>query len=124
MFYEIEGIGTIPSMAFEDDQLVTEHKTYAYDTIESLTVSNSNAFSPYAILNVKTKDGNNDAIPFNRHRIKAVKHAIKEWKMGKEKSQASSLDSYQQVKELKELLDIGAITQEEFDKKKRELLHL
>lgn len=30
----------------------------------------------------------------------------------------------EQVKELKELLDIGAISQEEFDKKKKELLNL
>ncbi len=30
----------------------------------------------------------------------------------------------EQVKDLKELLDIGAITQEEFDKKKKELLNL
>lgn len=33
-------------------------------------------------------------------------------------------DPYQEVKKLKELLDIGAITQEEFDKKKKSLLNL
>ena len=36
----------------------------------------------------------------------------------------ASKSSVEQVKELKELLDIGAITQEEFDRKKKELLGL
>ena len=47
MFYEIEGIGTIPPMSFEDDQLVTERKTYPYDQIKDLYITNSAAFSPY-----------------------------------------------------------------------------
>ena len=32
--------------------------------------------------------------------------------------------SVEQIKKLKELLDLGAISQEEFDKKKKELLNL
>ena len=32
--------------------------------------------------------------------------------------------SIEDIKKLKELLDIGVITQEEFDKKKKELLNL
>lgn len=39
-------------------------------------------------------------------------------------SDASSKDPIEEVKRLKELLDIGAITQEEFDTKKKELLNL
>lgn len=38
------------------------------------------------------------------------------------KKQQSSGNNLSQIKELKELLDMGAITQEEFDKKKKELL--
>ena len=37
---------------------------------------------------------------------------------------AQSDDSIEKVKKLKELLDMGALTQEEFDAKKRELLGL
>ena len=33
-------------------------------------------------------------------------------------------DNLEQIKKLKELLDLGAISQEEFDKKKKELLNL
>lgn len=36
----------------------------------------------------------------------------------------SDQSNYDEVKKLKELLDIGAITQEEFDKKKKQLLNL
>ncbi len=35
-----------------------------------------------------------------------------------------NMDSFELVKKYKELLDIGAITQEEYDKKKKELLNL
>ena len=48
-------------------------------------------------------------------------------KFGKKISHASdtpSKDPIEEVKRLKELLDIGAITQEEFDTKKKELLNL
>ena len=35
-----------------------------------------------------------------------------------------SLDPYEEVKKLKELLDMGIVTEEEFQKKKKELLNL
>ena len=37
-------------------------------------------------------------------------------------SNSGSLDAMEQLKKLKELLDIGAITQEEFDRKKAYLM--
>ena len=39
-----------------------------------------------------------------------------------DKSQLSTTDNFSKIKELKELLDMGAITEEEFNKKKKELL--
>lgn len=41
-----------------------------------------------------------------------------------EKTQNTSSDPYEEIKKAKELLDIGIITQEEFDNKKKELLGL
>ena len=35
-----------------------------------------------------------------------------------------NLSNIEQVKQLKELLDMGALTQDEFDRKKKELLNL
>lgn len=42
----------------------------------------------------------------------------------KEKSENNTSNPYEEVKQLKELLDMGIITQEEFDLKKKELLKL
>ena len=44
------------------------------------------------------------------------------FKKSEKKSQAD--DEFEKIKKLKELLDIGAITQEEYDKKKKEILGL
>ena len=41
-----------------------------------------------------------------------------------ENKEENSTDSYEEIKKLKELLDLEIITQEEFDKKKKELLNL
>lgn len=41
-----------------------------------------------------------------------------------EEEKPKSESSYDDLKKLKELLDMGAITQEEFDRKKKELLNL
>ena len=42
----------------------------------------------------------------------------------KRKSENNTSNPYEEVKQLKELLDMGIITQEEFDLKKKELLKL
>ena len=42
-------------------------------------------------------------------------------KDNKKNETESKLDPYDEVKKLKELLDIGAITEEEFEKKKKEI---
>ena len=42
----------------------------------------------------------------------------------KEKSENNTSNPYEEVKQLKELLDMGIITQEEFDQKKKDLLDL
>lgn len=41
-----------------------------------------------------------------------------------ENKTSSSLDPYEELKKLKELLDLGTVTQEEFDQKKKKLLDL
>ncbi|MCR4806585.1 MAG: SHOCT domain-containing protein [Lachnospiraceae bacterium] len=60
-----------------------------------------------------------------------IYQCFREYKSGQRKGAAASpagnasgADAIEQVKKLKELLDIGALTQEEFDTKKKELLGL
>lgn len=45
-------------------------------------------------------------------------------KFGQKNNSAQKSDPIEDIKKFKELLDIGAITQEEFDKKKKELLNI
>lgn len=45
-------------------------------------------------------------------------------KLGQKNNSAQKSDPIEDIKKFKELLDIGVITQEEFDKKKKELLNL
>ena len=45
-------------------------------------------------------------------------------KFGQKNNSAQKSDPIEDIKKFKELLDIGVITQEEFDKKKKELLNL
>ena len=69
-----------------------------------------------------------NTVMFSNKNLNSVAREIKEY-IEKYKSNASSNNANvqsaaAQVKELKELLDMGAISQKEFDKKKKELLNL
>ena len=69
-----------------------------------------------------------NTVMFSNKNLNAVAREIKDY-IENYKSNASSNNintqsAVAQVKELKELLDMGAISQEEFDKKKKELLNL
>ena len=55
---------------------------------------------------------------------KGLKETIEMWTQQKEKKQSNNLDNIEEIKKYKELLDMGVITQEEFDTKKKELLNL
>ena len=57
----------------------------------------------------------------NNELIDIVKQAVKETNIS---SQSANLSVADEIKKYKELLDIGAITQEEFDAKKKQLLSL
>lgn len=65
-------------------------------------------------------------------RLNNTKEGISKFvsKFGKKSEQENNIktenknDSYEELKKLKELLDMGIISQEEFDKKKKELLNL
>ena len=69
-----------------------------------------------------------NTVMFSNKNLNAVAREIKDY-IENYKSNASSNNTntqsaVAQVKELKELLDMGAISKEEFDKKKKELLNL
>lgn len=60
------------------------------------------------------------------NKIKSVSKGVSDLmgKLGRKSTNTNTEDPIEQVKKFKELLDLGAITQEEFDTKKKELLGL
>ena len=69
-----------------------------------------------------------NTVMFSNKALNATAREIKEYieqrKSGNNINVNSQKSPIEEVKALKELLDMGAITQEEFDKKKKELLNL
>lgn len=129
MYYEIDGIYEMPSVIFDDDRLVQGKKEYLYEKIDSIKITNSIAFSAYAIFQFYY-DGKIVSVPFNRHHIKVAKRALKEWEqmkkqdLPKEEVKAETQIPYEAIKQLKDLFDMGAITEEEFKEKKKQLLDI
>lgn len=122
MYYEIDGIYEMPTVFFEDDRIIVGKREYEYDKISSIKITNSIAFSVYAIFKIQY-EGKEISIPFNRHYLKTAKHAVEE--LNRLKSKQKEIDvPYEALKQLKSLMDDGIITEEEFNAKKKQLLHL
>lgn len=138
MYHEIEGILGMKPLIFDDEELVVGEKHYPYSEIESLEITSAPLFATYGILNLRTHD-KDVAIPFARGRKNKLMRALKELEQLRKSGQseaagqlqdsqsaipAAGQDPYEELKKLKELLDLGIITQEEFDTKKKQLLDL
>ena len=134
MYHEIEGQLSIEPIIFDDDELIARGKHYPYEEIESLEITSSQLFSPYGILTLRTK-GRDIPIPFARSRKAKLELALRDFKKLQEGGgqdyanviqdrPPAAMDPYEELKKLKELLDLDIITKEEFDKKKKKLLDL
>ena len=134
MYHEIEGQLSIEPIIFDDSELIARGKHYPYEEIESLEITSSQLFSPYGILTLRTK-GRDIPIPFARSRKGKLELALRDFKKMREGGGQDSasvmqgrppaaMDPYEELKKLKELLDLDIITKEEFEKKKKKLLDL
>ena len=134
MYHEIEGQLSIEPIIFDDDELIARGKHYPYEEVESLEITSSQLFSPYGILTLRTQ-GKDIPIPFARSRKAKLELALRDFKKLQEGGgqdyanviqdrPPAAMDPYEELKKLKELLDLDIITKEEFDKKKKKLLDL
>ena len=137
MYHEIEGQLSIEPIIFDDDELIARGHHYPYSEIESLEITSAQLFSPYGILTLRTQ-GKDIPVPFARARKAKLELALREFeklRSGSGETSASAvqseraaappaLDPYEELKKLKELLDLDIITKEEFDAKKKKLLDL
>ena len=138
MYHDIEGQLSIEPIIFDDDKLIARGHQYPYAEIESLEITSAQLFSPYGILTLRT-EGREIPIPFARSRKNKLELALREFEKLRESGGADSgsslpqdragtppaaSDPYEELKKLKELLDLDIITKEEFDLKKKKLLDL
>ena len=138
MYHEIEGQLSIKPMIFDDSELIVGNQHYPYAEIESLEITSAALFSTYGILTMRTQ-GRDVAIPFARSRKNKLEAALREFNRMREGGEVSppeagrpkqaagpspGSDPYEEMKKLKELLDMDIITKEEFETKKKQLLDL
>ena len=137
MYHEIEGNLSIEPIIFDDDELTARGHHYPYSEIESLEITSAPLFSAYGILTLRTH-GRDISIPFYRSRKSKLELALRDFNKLREKEEGGSTDSvqkgqtarpaamdpYEELKKLKELLDMGIVTEEEFNAKKKQLLGL
>ena len=137
MYHEIEGNLSIEPIIFDDDELIARGQHYPYSEIESLEITSAPLFSSYGILTLRTQ-GKDHAIPFYRSRKSKLELALRDFNKLREGGSAGQTDTaqtgqttgtaasdpYEELKKLKELLDLGIVTEEEINTKKKQLLDL
>ena len=139
MYHEIEGQLSIDPIIFDDDKLIARGHIYPYEEIESLEITSAPIFSPYGILTLRT-GGKDIPIPFARSRKNKLDLALREFEKLRERggqdpgnspqqnrtynASPAGPDPYEELKKLKELLDLDIVTKEEFEAKKKKLLDL
>ena len=138
MYHEIEGQLSIEPIIFDDDELIARGHHYPYSEIESLKITSAQLFSPYGILTLRTQ-GRDIPIPFARSRKAKLELALREYeklRCGRGEASAGAvqseraaappagMDPYEELKKLKELLDLDIVTKEDFEAKKKKLLDL
>jgi len=141
VYHEIEGQLNIEPIIFDDDELIARGHHYPYSEIESLEITSAQIFSPYGILTLRIQ-GKDIPVPFARSRKAKLELALREFEKlrGSKTAKggqtptggsqaggaaaAPAMDPYEELKKLKELLDLDIITKEEFEAKKKQLLGL
>ena len=136
MYHEIEGQHNMPTIVFDEDRLTVGKDTYPYTDLDKIEVLGTPIFATYGILKLTT-GGREVSIPYPRSRTQKMKRALREYDRLRERGElpvrseappgpypGTAADPYEEVKKLKELLDLSIITEEEFQKKKKDLLGL
>ena len=138
MEFEIEGTLKLPTLYFDDEKLVVKErdgskKVYAYTDMSHFELSYKQMFANFATFSFQYQK-KSIVIPYNKLYTKKLEHAvdqIKEKQRQPNKNSSSTFafddlptDPFEFMKKFKEMLDLGIITQEEFDEKKKEAFQL
>jgi len=146
MYYQFDSRLSMPAILFDDDRILVAGKEYDYTQLNDIEITKAPFISTYGIMELRM-DGKTVPVPFAkadlsrlRIAVQETKHIISSLKQSKEVSESPEgrrgagqepadtdpvkMDPYEEMKKLKELLDLDIITQEEFARKKKELLGL
>lgn len=148
MYYQFDSRLSMPAILFDDDRIVVAGKEYDYTQLNDIEITKSPFISTYGIMELRL-DGKTVPVPFAKPDLHKLRTAVQEAKHiisnlkeskraetgpedGRGAGQESAAnynntvkpDPYEEMKKLKELLDLDIVTQEEFDRKKKELLGL
>lgn len=138
MEFEIEGTLKLPTLYFDDEKLVVKErdgskKTYTYANMSHFELSYKQMFANFATLSFQYQK-KSIVIAYNKLYTKKLEHAIDQIKEKQRQPKTISsspfvfddlpTDPFEFMKKFKEMLDLGIITQEEFEEKKREAFHL
>lgn len=148
MYYQFDSRLSMPAILFDDDRIVVAGKEYDYTRLNDIEITKAPIISAYGIMELRLDD-KTVPVPFAKADLHKLRTAVQETKhiistlkkskvaetvpedgrgAGQEVAANSNnsvkLDPYEEMKKLKELLDLDIITQEEFARKKKELLGL
>ena len=136
MYYQFDSRLSMPAILFDDDRIVVAGKEYDYAQLNDIEITKAPFISTYGIMELRM-DGKTVPVPFAkadlsrlRIAVQETKHIISSLKQSKEVSESPEgrrgpgqepadtdpvkMDPYEEMKKLKELLDLDIITQEEF----------
>ena len=139
MYYQFDSRMSMPAIMFDDDRIVVAGKEYYYIVLNDIEITKAPFISTYGIMELRMDD-KTVPVPFAKSDLNRLRTAVQEAKhiistLKKEEASADTAqkpdnnnmikpDPYEEMKKLKELLDLDIITQEEFARKKKELLGL
>lgn len=136
MEYEIEGTLKLPKLVFDDESLtVIQHSKetkYSYQNMDQIKIAYKQLFADFGALEF-LYNGKPITISYNKRYTKKLETIIP--KIQKQKNETSSTevhttsvsmpeDPVAYLKKCKEMLDLGLITQDEYESKKKQLLNL
>ena len=148
MYYQFDSRLSMPAILFDDDRIVVAGKEYDYTRLNDIEITKAPIISAYGIMELRLDD-KTVPVPFAKADLHKLRTAVQETRhlmstlkkskvaktvpedgtgagpeVAPNSNNSVKLDPYEEMKKLKELLDLDIITQEEFDRKKKELLGL
>ncbi len=126
MEYEIEGTLKLPRLIFDEEKLTviekSKERVYWYKSIEQIQIVYKQWFSDFGAIEMRYQ-GKMITIMYNKLYTKKVEKALKNMKQASTPSISMPSDPIAYLQKCKEMLDMGLITQDDYNQKKDEVLN-